>query len=66
MVAVGEKMNAVIRMEKQRRWVRNPHARWCGKGARKQVALPDFGLCGFYLFDYSCGNKIYPLGCIPA
>ena len=34
------------------------HARWCEEGARKQVALLDYGLCGFFLFDYPCGNKI--------
>jgi hypothetical protein len=36
----------------------DPHASWCGEGARKRVALPNFGLYGFVLFDHLCGNKI--------
>jgi hypothetical protein len=58
MVAVGEKMNAVIRMEKQRRWVRNPHAVVVWGGWSETGGVPDFGLCGIFLFDYPCENKI--------
>jgi hypothetical protein len=44
MVVVGEKMGAEDSNGKATQMSADPHARWCGEGARQRASLPDLRL----------------------